>query len=382
MKKTRWMKFLGAGNLIFSLTVLILLALIILLFNQASFFFTPLLVIVSNIIAPAILALLLYYLFSPLIDFLQKHGVKRIYGIILLYFIIFALIVVGIGSLYPLLADQVVDFLDDFPELFASINESIRSTTDNLPFGASIEGFIDQGEEFLSKLPSNAQSYLTEGFTGLSKVIQSVSNVVVTMVVAPIILFFLLKDDEEFAEKILAMCPPKWREDLKSLSSQINNQVSAYVKGQLIIATALGVMVFISFNLIGLKYSGVLAVITGFTSVIPYLGPILAFTPAVVIALSSSWWMLVKLLIVWMLVQFLEGNVIQPNVMGKQLNIHPLTIIIVLLVAGDLLGLVGLILGVPLYAILRVIVRFIFKQFKARYNRYYGDLAGEYEMEE
>lgn len=381
MKKTRWMKFLGAGNLIFTLIVLILLALIILLFDQASFFFTPLLVIVSNIIAPAILALLLYYLFSPVIDFLQKHGIKRIYGVILLYFLIFALLVVGVGSLYPLLADQVVEFLDDFPELFASINESIRSTSESLPFGASIEGFIDQGEEFLSNLPSNAQTYLTEGFTGLSKVIQSVSNVVVTMVVAPIILFFLLKDDKEFAEKLLIICPPKWRKDLKNLSSQINSQVSAYVKGQLIIATALGIMVFISFNLIGLRYSGVLAVITGFTSVIPYLGPILAFTPAVVIALSSSWWMLVKLLIVWMLVQFLEGNVIQPNIMGKQLDIHPLTIIIVLLVAGDLLGLVGLILGVPLYAILRVIVRFIFKQFKIRYNRHYGDLAGQYEIE-
>ncbi|MDN6731688.1 MAG: AI-2E family transporter, partial [Atopostipes suicloacalis] len=291
-------------------------------------------------------------------------------------------IIFGIGSLYPLLADQLGNFLEDFPELIASINESLRSVSGNLPFGASIEGFIDQGEEFLSNLPSNAQTYLTEGFTGLSKVIQSVSNVVVTIVVAPIMLFFLLKDDQAFADKALAICPPKWRKDLTELTSDVNSQVSAYVKGQLIIATALGVMVFISFSLIGLKYNGVLAIITGFTSVVPYLGPILAFTPALVIAVSSSWWMVVKLLIVWMLVQFLEGNVIQPNIMGKQLNIHPLTIIIVLLVAGDLLGLVGLILGVPLYAILRVIVRFVFKQFKRRYNRYYGDLAGRYKIKE
>lgn len=382
MKKTRWMEFLGARNLLFSMLALILFALIVLLYDQVSFFFAPLLVIISNIIAPAILALLLYYLFSPLIDFLEKHGIKRIFGIILLYLLILGLIIVGIGSLYPLLADQLGNFLEDFPELIASINESLRSVSGNLPFGASIEGFIDQGEEFLSNLPSNAQTYLTEGFTGLSKVIQSVSNVVVTIVVAPIMLFFLLKDDQAFADKALAICPPKWRKDLTELTSDVNSQVSAYVKGQLIIATALGVMVFISFSLIGLKYNGVLAIITGFTSVVPYLGPILAFTPALVIAVSSSWWMVVKLLIVWMLVQFLEGNVIQPNIMGKQLNIHPLTIIIVLLVAGDLLGLVGLILGVPLYAILRVIVRFVFKQFKRRYNRYYGDLAGRYKIKE
>lgn len=382
MKKTKWIKFLGASNLIFTLIVFILFALIVFLYNEISFFFTPFLVVLSNIIAPSILALLLYYLFNPVINFLEKKGLKRIFGTIFLYFMILMVIVVAVGSLYPLLAEQLTDFIDDFPELIASINKSLRSTIGNLPFGGSIEGFIDQGEEFIANIPDNAKTYLTEGFTGLSKVITSVSNLLVTLVVAPIILFFLLKDDREFFNRFLAIVPPKWRKDLMDISSKINNQVSAYVKGQLIIASALGVMAFIGFSIIGLKYNGVLAVITAFTSVVPYLGPIIAFTPALVIALSSSWWMLVKLLIVWALLQFLEGNVVQPNVMGKQLNIHPLTIIIVLLVAGDLLGFVGLILGVPLYAILRVLVRFIFKQFQKRYNSYYGDLAGDYEIKE
>ena len=76
----------------------------------------------------------------------------------------------------------------------------------------------------------------------------------------------------------------------------------------------------------------------------------------------------------------MEGNVIQPSVMGKQLDIHPLTVMVVLLVAGDLLGFVGLILGVPLYAIIRVLVRFAFQQFKIRYNYYYGEDAGKYEI--
>lgn len=92
--------------------------------------------------------------------------------------------------------------------------------------------------------------------------------------------------------------------------------------------------------------------------------------------------MVAKLIVVWMFVQFIDGNVIQPNIMGKQLNIHPLTIIIVLLVAGDLLGIVGLILGVPLYAIVKVSIHFTFQRFKERYNRYYGDLTGEYEVKD
>lgn len=382
MKKTRWMKFLGARDLIFTLVLAILFALVIMLYNQVSFFFTPIFVILSTIIAPAILALLLYYLFSPVIDFLEKHKVKRLYGVILLYFLILAIVIIGIGSLYPLLADQVSDFINDFPELFESMNESLRSFSGNLPFAGSIEGFIDQGQDFIAKIPENTETYLTEGFSGLSKVLSGLTNVIVTMVVAPIILFFLLKDDQKFFKQILSFSPPKWRKDLVNVSSEINSQVSAYVKGQLIIAAALAVMVFIGFTLIGMDYNLVLALIAAFTSIVPYIGPIVAFIPALVIALTTSWWMLAKLVMVWAVIQFLDGNVVQPNVMGKQLDIHPLTIIIVLLVAGDLLGLVGLILGVPLYAILRVIVRFVFEQFKRRYNKYYGDLAGEYEIDE
>ena len=135
------------------------------------------------------------------------------------------------------------------------------------------------------------------------------------------------------------------------------------------------------FSIIDLEYNGVLAIIAGFTSIIPYIGPTLAFIPALVIALIDSWWMVAQLVLVWMVVQFIDGNLIEPNIMGKQLNVHPLTIIIVLLVMGDLIGVFGLIFGVPIYAILKVLVVYVFLQFKKRYNKYYGDVAGEYEVQ-
>src|SRR5690625_3491224 len=92
--------------------------------------------------------------------------------------------------------------------------------------------------------------------------------------------------------------------------------------------------------------------------------------------------MLIKLAIVWAAVQFLEGNFVSPNVMGKTMKIHPLTIIIVLLVAGNLFGLVGVILGIPGYAIVKVLVQFIFEKFKLRYNKYYGETYETYEIED
>ncbi|WP_091482677.1 AI-2E family transporter [Alkalibacterium pelagium] len=380
MKKTRWINFLGGSNLLFTLVTLILIGIVAMIFNQVEYIFTPLFVIVSNILMPFVIALLLYYLFNPFIDLLEKKKVKRIYGVAILFLLLIGVLVVGIGALYPLLRDQVTSFVENFPDFIQSIIASVTGWLEDLPFGNEIESFIEEGEDFIASIPDNLNQYLSDGFSGLSAVMTGLTNVVVTIVTFPIILFFLLKDEKRFFYAVLSIVPPKWREDLIRVSSEVNDQVGAYVKGQLIIATSIGVMMFIGFSIINLEYSGVLAVIAGFTSIIPYVGPTLAFIPALVIALIDSWWMVLQLLLVWAVVQFVDGNLIEPNVMGRQLNVHPLTIIIVLLVMGDLLGLFGLIFGVPIYAILKVIVVHFFQQFKKRYNRYYGDLAGEYEV--
>lgn len=380
MKKTRWINFMGGNDIVFTLVLLILMGIVFFLFNQISYIFTPILVIVSNILMPSIIALLMYYLLNPVVDLLEKWKIKRIYGVTLLFLTIIVVLVLGVGALLPLLRDQVISFAENFPEFINSLTDSVTGWISTMPFGTEVETFIEEGEAFLTEIPNNLDKYLSDGLSGLSSVMAGVTNFFVTLVTFPIILFFMLKDEKKFFHAVLSVVPPKWREDLLRVSSEINIQVGAYVKGQLIIATSIGVMMFIGFTIIGLDYSGVLAIIAGFTSIIPYLGPTLAFIPALVIALTTSWWVVVQLLIVWAVVQFIDGNLIEPNVMGKQLNVHPLTIIIVLLVMGDLLGLFGLILGVPAYAILKVIVVHFFQQFKKRYNKYYGDIAGEYDV--
>lgn len=380
MKKTRWINFLGATNLIYSLVVIILLGVAFFLFNQVSYIFTPVLVLFSNILIPSVIALLLYYLFNPLIDFLERHKVKRIISVPLLFLLIIGILSSGIVLLYPVLENQITMFVKEFPSFIESLSASIPAWAENLPFDAEVESFIAEGEKFVSQIPDNINQYLSDGFSGLSSFVSGLTNVVVTLVTFPIILFFLLKDEQRFFRAFLSVAPPKWRQDLIRVSSELNAQVGAYVKGQLIVASSIGIMMFIGFSIIGLKYNGVLAIIAAFTSVIPYIGPALAFLPALIIALIDSWWMVAQLVIVWMVVQFVDGNLIEPNVYGKQLNVHPLTIIIVLLVMGDLLEVFGLIFGVPIYAILKVLVVYVFQKFKKRYNKYYGDVAGEYEV--
>lgn len=379
MKDSKYISFLGGKNLLFTLGVAIMIGILIFIYDQISFVFEPLLVFFSSIVAPVIIAVLTYFLFNPLIDWLEKHRLKRVWGVILLFLVLIGALVGLIFLVVPYISEQVTQFVVAFPEYVDNIGATIMGWTDNSVFEDTANNVIEWFNGWIGELPSNIVDYLTTAVSGISTVVSTVSNFVVIMVTFPIILFFLLKDDKKFFSYVMKVIPPKYRKETRDLGLIIADQVGSYVKGQLTISLFLGIMMFIGFTIIGLDYAGILAIVASVTSVIPYIGATLAMVPAVIIALTTSWFMLVKLIIVWLVVQFVDGNFVEPNVMGKNLKIHPLTIIIVLLVLGELLGLVGLILGVPIYAISRVVVTFIFRKFKQRYNRYYADEAGEYE---
>ena len=126
----------------------------------------------------------------------------------------------------------------------------------------------------------------------------------------------------------------------------------------------------IGFNIIGLPYAFLLGFLAMITSVVPYLGPAIAITPALIIALVTSPIMVVWLGIVWTIVQLIEGKFISPQVMGKSLSVHPITIIFVLLCAGALFGVAGVLIGIPGYALLKVLVTHMYRAFKNRYNKF------------
>jgi predicted PurR-regulated permease PerM len=170
------------------------------------------------------------------------------------------------------------------------------------------------------------------------------------------------------------------RKEVTDIFHDMDKQISSYIQGQILVSMCIGAMVTIGFLIIGMKYALLLGFLAMITSVVPYLGPVIAITPAVIIALVTSPLMLIKLAIVWTIVQLIEGKFISPQIMGKSLSIHPITIIFVLLTAGSLFGVPGVILGIPGYAIFKVLVTHLFKLFKQRYNRYEDDVHQKYDI--
>ncbi|MNI37614.1 pheromone autoinducer 2 transporter [compost metagenome] len=156
----------------------------------------------------------------------------------------------------------------------------------------------------------------------------------------------------------------------------MNGQISHYIRGQIIVSFCIGILMYIGFLIIGLDYSLVLAIIASCTSIVPYLGPAIAITPALIIATVTSPFMLLKLIIVWTVVQLVEGKFISPQIMGKSLQMHPITIIFVILTAGNLFGVIGIILAVPGYAVLKVIATHLFQWFEMRSHLYDSETEG------
>jgi predicted PurR-regulated permease PerM len=371
--KDRFKKFFLNNKFVLFLLVLLLIGLNILVLTQISYIFTPVMVLLKTIILPVILSGVLYYLFNPLIDILERNKVKRIYSIIVLYLLIIGIIAVVITSVIPVIRDQIQGLIQNVPAYSLQVQVQFEKLIGSDFVNQFLNTVQINPSELASKASEKLSAFINNAWTGVGSFVGVVTETVLAIATVPFILFYLLKDGRKLPQSILKMFPLMFRKETDRIMTEMNHQVSSYIRGQIIVSFCIGMLLYIGYLIIGLDYSLTLAVIASFTSVVPYLGPVIAITPALIVALVTSPFMLFKMVIVWTVVQLIEGEFISPQIMGKSLRVHPITIIFVILTAGNLFGIVGIILAVPGYAVLKVIVTHLFSFFKKRSHLYEAD---------
>ncbi|EIW13515.1 transport protein [Lactiplantibacillus pentosus KCA1] len=360
-----------------TIQILIIILLVLLIFfmgKQVDWLLTPVRQFFSIVGLPIILAGVLYYLLNPLVDRLeQRHHVRRTWTIIGLFVVVTALIVLGIIAIIPTIRDQTVSIINDWPTYWKNASTEVNRWIND----PQLSGIRDQLESWntdLSKLVSGRFSkYLTGTVTSLTGVFSTVTTVIIGLITMPFILFYLLRDGHQLPKYMAKFVPTKARQGFQDVLTEINSQVSNYIRGQLTVAFFVAVMFAVGYSIIGLKFALTLGIAAGVLNLIPYLGSFLAMVPSVVIALVTSPWMLVQVLIVFVIEQTIEGRFISPLVLGSSLDIHPITILVVLLAAGKIFGLMGVIFGIPGYAILKVLWTHLFA--------WYRHASGLYEPE-
>ncbi|HDI4761015.1 TPA: AI-2E family transporter [Listeria monocytogenes] len=369
---TKFKQFFIENKFVLGLLIFLLVALDIYVLTKIAFIFDPLMVILKTVAAPIILAGISYYLFNPIIDWLEKHKWKRGWAIALLYLVIIGLLILLFSFVIPAVKDQIVSLFKSFPGYWDQITQKFDEFSRSSLFDQIKDKLNTNMSDIMKTLSTKGTSVINSAISSISSIVGTVTEVVLAIVTTPLVLFYLLKDGKKLPDFLLKMLPVNGRAHTRQVLGEANHQISSYIRGQIIVSLCIGILLFIGYLIIGLPYALTLAIIAACTSIVPYLGPAIAITPAIIIAIVTSPWLLIKLIIVWCVVQLLEGKFISPQVMGKTLKVHPITILFVILVAGNLFGVLGVIFAVPGYAVLKVIVTHVFIWFK-RISGLYGE---------
>ncbi len=347
MTKKLWFQ-VGIGVLITLLSVKY--------FIEIRAIFNPIIIIFKTILIPLLLGGVLYYITEPLQRLLEKRGLPR-WGSLASIFLLLVAALTGflilVGS--PI-ANQVDNLVDSAPTIAQDIEKKfnyVLENRDNLP---------PQVDEFVESITNSIQDIAVTSSKWLVSFVSGAVSVTFTLILVPFFFIFMLKDHEKFAPQIYDLFKGERRAWVKKTLEDINNVLRSYVQGQVLISFLLAVMMYIGYLIIGLEYSLLLALFAFLMNMVPFIGPWVSLVPAVIVALIYDPVSVIWVCVITLVAQQVESNLITPNVMGKSLDIHPLTVISLVLAAGNIAGFIGIIIAIPTYCVIKVIVQNIYHE--------------------
>ncbi|QBP41246.1 AI-2E family transporter [Paenisporosarcina antarctica] len=356
MLTTKWFRFLYSAVLIL---IVINLALLV------PFIFNPIQVIFSTLAPIIIIGGILYYIFRPLVHVLSRK-MHRVLAILLIFLSFIGLITGFSIWLGPLLVSQVTNLVNNFPAIVHQVQNWIDEA-----LSSQWWSYIED-QEYLSDFDSasiadNFSLALSGAGASVLGIMKTFFSAMTSLVVVPFVLFFLLKDGDKLPDSFLSFLPHDSRDEGRNILQDMDENLSAYIQGQAIVSLFVGVLSFIAYLIIGVDYAIILALIAMLTNVIPFVGPLIGASPAVIVAFFqdplTALWVIIAIIII----QQVESNLISPNVMGRKLSVHPVTIIFLLYIGGNLAGLVGMILVIPVYAVGKAIAENLYRLIKLRF---------------
>ena len=318
----------------------------------------PFILSVLKILSPLFIGLVIAWLFDPIVSYLNKKGVKRGLGAAICYIAFLGIIVIIVGSLIPVLSDQINDFVSGtIPSLFDSVKNWINSIFETFKSIENFDADAMKAEVFLKleMFVTNITSSLPEI---LVNVVKALFSGLGTLAISLIIGFYLLLDFDKNAEMMYSLIPKRYREEVKNILAVVNTPLKKFVHGALIDCSVIFVITAIGFTIIGLKSPLIFALFCAITNIIPYAGPYIGGFPAVLVGFTQSPTIGIIVLIFIVVIQALEGNLLQPYIMSKTTKLSPVTIILGLLVFGHFFGIVGMVISTPIIGALKALLNF------------------------
>ncbi len=332
----------------YRLGFLLLLFIVLFVFLKLKDLWLPIVKVMGAVFIPFVIAAFITYLLHPLVQRLADGGLHKGIAVFIIYLFFFG----GLGfALYkgiPAFIEQLKDLSENAPE-----------------FANQYRDWISYIEKKTAKWPEGLQTRIDDGILALESyldgllsksvnILISILNYSLIIALIPFISFYMLKDFDLMKRTGWYLTPRRWRKEGILFLQDADKSLGGYIRGQLFVCALIGSISALLFWLFGMKYPLLLGLIIGLTNVIPYFGPFFGAIPAVIIAATISLKMVVISVVIILVLQFIEGNILSPFIVGKSLDMHPLVIIFALLAGGEAGGVLGLVIAVPVLAIVKV----------------------------
>ncbi|WP_053959268.1 AI-2E family transporter [Sulfobacillus thermosulfidooxidans] len=310
------------------------------------------------VLLPFIFAIVLAYLLAPLVELFVKHRMHRVPAILLAYALVGLFITAMIVYMVPLWIQETVKMI----HLIPSLTKQLQWTWNywlmrfhQAPIPSSVRKAIDEaGVRWENKLFTLSKQLVTAIFGVLPGIL--------SVIISPILAFYLLKDMNRIRARFWQVVPVDWQPSVYVLALDIDRALNGFIRGQLLVALFVGILSGLWVQILGIPLSLLIGAIAGFTDVIPYVGPIAGAIPAVVLGLEQSPLKALYAILGFVAIHQLEGTVIGPKVMGDSVGLHPLVVIFAILAGGEIGGVAGLLLAVPSAAVIKVILGHLYRR--------------------
>lgn len=321
-----------------------------------------------QVLAPVFIALAIAYLFDPVIDKLEEWKVSRTWGILIVLLVLVLILSGVLLYLVPRLIDQVKELSEKIPLYWEQLE------TKFLP---NLQTYIADHPQEVEEMKTSVLEWLkvhavqvVQGIgTGIATSLSSVGGFLSSMVgtiIVPVLAFYLLRDFDILKDRIVDILPKGKKTYIVDLFTELDNAMGNFIQGQLLVAIILSIIYSIGLTIAGCPGSLLIGCLAGFANLVPYLGIVIGFIPAVLLTYLSGnpLWQVIFAAATFIIGQMLEGMVITPKVVGESVGLHPAMVLIALMIGGSYFGIVGMILALPASAVLLVLVRRIYNGYK------------------
>jgi predicted PurR-regulated permease PerM len=327
--------------------------------------FVVMLIVLSKILLPFVLGMAVAYFLDPVADKLEEKGMGRTAATSLIVGVFLLISFIVIVLLVPALIDQLIGLLKRFPGYLAAAFDLLKPVISQVIDIPDIKD-NDDFRTLLTKQATNAAKNIGALTSGLLNQGLAFINVVSLLIITPVVAFYLLRDWDRITAKVDGWLPRKNLEMIRGLFRQIDDVLAGFVRGQSIVCLILATYYGVTLLSVGLEFGLVIGIVTGFISFIPFVGAIVGFIASVGVALFQFWPDYQQIAIVggiFAVGQVLEGYVLTPKLVGEKVGLHPVWVMFGLLAGGTLFGFVGILIAVPVAAVVGVLSRFALTQY-------------------